>query len=401
MSTEPFKRDYRRDYDLSDPELNARWDDLVADLHNGCPVARSEVGEGYWVVVNRYEDVTRCAKEWPTFSAADGFMVNRPEGLPYFAPGECDPPLHDKLRAALGPYFRPKVVARLEQTIRKHANALIDAFIADGNAEIVSRFANPLPQVVFAVEVAGMDPADMPFLLEVFSLSGPMEARAINFGRGMAKVEEYLRRRSEEGPREDIVDALLAFEHAGYGWRDKVGTLCQLIIGGIGTTGYAFSGGLYYLATHPEDRRLLVEDPARIPRAIDEFLRMFMGAPNMARRVKVEVELGGTRMAPGDRVLLSFGAASRDPAVCERPNEIDLTRSPNRHLAFGAGNHSCIGASLARLVLQFGYEEFLTRIPNFTVPDGFVPAYETGNTRHMVQLPLRFAPEAASRSSSN
>ena len=95
---------------------------MVAHLHTGCPVARSEVGEGYWVV-NRYDDVVRCAKDWSTFSAADGLMVNRPAGLPYFAPGECDPPLHDKLRAVLGPFLRPKIMAALEPRIRAQANA--------------------------------------------------------------------------------------------------------------------------------------------------------------------------------------------------------------------------------------------------------------------------------------
>jgi hypothetical protein len=80
--------------------------------------------------------------------------------------------------------------------------------------------------------------------------------------------------------------------------------------------------------------------------------------------------------------------------MCERPNELDITRTVNRHLAFGAGNHSCIGASLARLILQIGYEQFLRRIPDFAPAAGFVPSYETGNTRHMVSLPLRFTPGA-------
>ena len=385
-----FQRDFRRDYDLGDGELNSRWDALLAAMHNGCPVARSEVGEGYWVV-NRYADVTRCAREWATFSAAEGFMVNRPPGLPYFVPGECDPPLHDALRTVLAPFFRPKAVANLEPTIRAHADRLIDDFITHGTVEVVSQFANPLPQVVFSVAVAGMPPSDMPYLLDVFSLSGPMEQRAVNFGLGMAKIEHYLQQRREEAPRGDIIDALLAFEHDGYRWMDKVGTLCQLTIGGIGTTGFAFSGGLHHLATHTADRQLLVADPARLPHAIDEFLRMFMGAPNMARRVKADVEISGTRMAAGDRVLLSVGAASRDPAMCERPNELDITRTVNRHLAFGAGNHSCIGASLARLVLRIGYEQFLARIPAFELAEGFVPRYETGNTRHMVSLPLCFS----------
>jgi cytochrome P450 len=387
----PFRRDYHRDYDLGDPELNDRWDDVVADLHAGCPVARGEVGEGYWVV-NGYSDVVRCAREWETFSASSGFMVNRPEGLPYFAPGESDPPLHAELRAALDPYLRPTVVRALAGRIRATADALIDRFIADGATDVVGTFANPLPQAVFSVELAGMDPADMPYLLEVFSLSGPMEERGPNFVKGMAKIEEYLRRRSEEPPRGDIVDALLALEHEGYGWMDKVGTMSQLTIGGIGTTGYVFAGGLHHLATHPEDRRLLVDDPSRINRAVDEFLRLFMGAPNMARRATTDVELGGVQIRAGDRVLLSFGAASRDPAVCEHPNEVDIARRQVRHLAFGSGNHRCIGASLARPILTIGFERFLARIPDFDVPDGFEPSYETGNTRHMLELPLRFTP---------
>lgn len=199
-TAEPLRRDYHHDYDLGDPELNERWDDVVADLHQGCPVARSEVGEGYWVV-NRYEDVVRCAKDWQTFSAASGFMVNRPEGLPYFAPGESDPPLHAQLRATLDPYLRPTVVRALEPAIRATADALIDTFIADGETDVVATFANPLPQAVFSVQLAGMDPADMPYLLKTFSLSGPIKERGANFAAGMAKIEEYLRQRSEEPPR--------------------------------------------------------------------------------------------------------------------------------------------------------------------------------------------------------
>ena len=170
--------------------------------------------------------------------------------------------------------------------------------------------------------------------------------------------------------------------------------MSQLTIGGIGTTGCAFSGGLHYLATHPAERQRLIADLGQLPNAIEEFLRLFMGAPNMVRRATPDVELGGPQMAAGDRVLLSFGAASRDPAICERPHEIGLTRPSSRHLAFGAGNHRCIGASLARLILRVGYEELLTRIPDFRVAEDFVPVYETGNTRHMVELPVFFAPRS-------
>ena len=201
LVTHPFKRNYRSDFDLTDPELSERWDEVVADLHAHCPVARSEVGEGYWVV-HSYKDVAQCSKDWRTFSSADGFMVNRPEGMPYFPPAEVDPPV---------------------------------------------------------------------------------------------------------------------------------------------------------------------------------------------RRVKKDVEVHGVKMCAGDRVLLSYGAACRDPALWSEPNKVDLDRGATAHLAFGAGVHRCIEESLARVVLRAGYEEFLKRIPDFSVAPDFVPEYETGSTRHMVSLPLKFS----------
>ncbi|MGQ0631220.1 MAG: cytochrome P450 [Sporichthyaceae bacterium] len=384
-----FARDYASDFALADPELSARWDEIIPDLHARCPVARSEEGEGYWVI-NAYADVVECAKDWRSFSSADGFMVNRPEGMPYFFPAETDPPLQQALRKVLDPFLSPRVMPGLEAAVREYADQLIDSFIGDGEVELVSRFAEPLPQFVFSSLIAGMEPADMPYLLGCFSFVAPPQERPDNFARGMVKIEEYLKQRQSAPPRGDIVDALLAFEHEGYGWMDKVGTMCQLTIGGIGTTGYAFSGGLYHLATTPADRKLLVEDRSKLPKAVEEFLRLFLGVPLMARRTTTDAEIGGVKIAAGDRILLSFGAASRDPAVCEDPDRIDVTRRAVKHLAFGSGVHRCIGQPLARMAINVGYDQFLTRIPDFAVPEGFEPRYETGSTRHMVELPLIF-----------
>ena len=111
---------------------------------------------------------------------------------------------------------------------------------------------------------------------------------------------------------------------------------------------------------------------------------------NMARRVKKNVEVHGVKMRAGDRVLLSYGAACRDPALWNQPNKVDIDRGATAHLAFGAGVHRCIGESLARVVLRVGYEEFLKRIADFSVAPDFLPEYETGSTRHMVSLPLKF-----------
>ncbi|MDA0822048.1 MAG: hypothetical protein O3C28_06445 [Proteobacteria bacterium] len=137
-----YQRDYTNDYDLDDPELSDNWDAIVADLHARCPIARSETGEGYWVL-NGHDDVSRCAKDWRTFTSRDGFIVNRPPGMPYFAPAEIDPPLQRGLRRVLEPFLRQQTVADLEPIVRQHANALIDRFIDNGRVEAVSAFANP------------------------------------------------------------------------------------------------------------------------------------------------------------------------------------------------------------------------------------------------------------------
>ena len=106
--------------------------------------------------MHNYKDVAQCTKDWRTFSSADGFMVNRPEGMPYFPPAEIDPPAQRALRAVLEPFLKPRAAAAFEPIVRAHANALIDTFIAAGEVELVSQFTNPLPQYVFSTAVAGV-----------------------------------------------------------------------------------------------------------------------------------------------------------------------------------------------------------------------------------------------------
>jgi len=153
-----------------------------------------------------------------------GFMVNRPQGMPYFPPAEVDPPLQRALRAVLEPFLKPRAAAAFESQVRTHANTLIDAFIAQGEVELVSQFATPLPQYVFSTAVAGMDREELPYLLNAFSFVGPESERAQNFLNGMTRIERYMRPRPNEAYRGNIVDALIAFEHAGVSREDKVGT---------------------------------------------------------------------------------------------------------------------------------------------------------------------------------
>lgn len=400
MSTPSGDRDFYRDYDMGAPELNtAQYDDILDDLVRNCPVARSEDGEGYWVV-NRYADVLRAAGDWRTFTSRTGMMPNRPPDMPLWYPIESDPPLHDELRKVLDPFLTPNVLAEFEPAIRAIANELIDSFIEDGKVELVGQFANLLPGQVFCSVVAGMPAEDMPYLQERFQagIVGPLELRGVAMTDALNYMTKYLETRAQEPPRGDVVDAILAFEwdgEPGYEFVDRAGSLAALTQGGIGTTGMIFAGALYHLAKHPDDRHRLVDDPSLQAGALEEFLRYYASAPQLARRATKDTEVAGTPIAEGDVVVLSYGAASRDPAVCPNPKHLDIERSPNRHLAFGAGKHRCAGLHLARLNLQVGLEVFLARIPDFDVPENFVPDYQVGVTRDMKSLPLIFAGDRA------
>jgi cytochrome P450 len=388
---ERFGRDFATDYDIDDPRLAENWAEVVEDLHSRCPVARSNEGEGYWVI-NGYDDIRAAAGDWETFSSTSGFMPNRPEGMPFWYPVECDPPFHDELRNAINSHLGPKAIAGYEPGIREIANGLIDAFVGAGEIDAVTHFSQPLPGLVFCSLVAGIPREDMPFLSKTLNdgLLGPHEGRGQAMSEAQAFLMKFLEQRRGEPPRGDIVDAVLNVEIDGYEWEDRGGTLSQLTLGGVGTTGHVIASSVHHFARDVEARQRFVEDPAIRPRAVEEFVRIFAPSPHDGRRCTRDVEVAGTQMKEGDFVVFGYGAGSRDPNVSPNPSEVDFDRSPNRHVAFGAGVHRCIGSHLARLQTRVALEVLLERLPEFTVEEGFEPTYEQGITRSMLSLPIRF-----------
>ena len=303
----------------------------------------------------------------------------RPQDQPFFKPNETDPPEHTQLRGALEKFFTPNAVLKHTAGIRRIANNLVDTFISDGKVEIVSRYADPLPPIAFCQVVANMPAQDMDLLQRVFTdaITGPLEFRGINWVKGQRYLAEFLDAREKEPRQNDIVDAVLHFKFPDgrpYTDTDRAGTLAQVVAAGATTTGAVIAGAIYHLATHPEDRRRLQADYALIPHAVEEFLRVFVSAPNNGRRVLKDVEIGGTKMhgprgnKAGDYIIYNLGGANRDPSIFKNPEKVDITRWPNKHLSFAAGVHRCIGMHLARLNVKVAVETFLTRIPNFTSP---------------------------------
>jgi cytochrome P450 len=390
-----YGRDIYHDFDLDAPVFNDRLLDVLDDLVEKCPVARSQVGTGFWLVAQN-KLVREVGQNWRAFSAAGGYMPNRPEGLPFLFPEECDPPIHTAWRTALNPFMGPAVIAEYDATIRADANALIDRFIDRGECEFVSEMGGLLPGWAFFKNVLGVPIEDLDKLVdgvERGTFAPDMAERGAAFGFVFAYLGEYLKKRSEEPPRGDMVDMIAAGVEYDDGnpapWADRVSVLVDMTFGGIATTTYVMAGGLLWLAENPEARKLLVSDPETyMPRAIEEFARVFPPVVALGRTCTQDVELGGQQLKKGDFVMMVYGGASRDPRVIEDPKKIDITRETVLHSAFGVGIHRCIGSNLARLELRATFEEWLRRIPDYHVKQGTTPVYETGYLRSMRSLHL-------------
>ncbi|MGY9055714.1 MAG: cytochrome P450, partial [Alphaproteobacteria bacterium] len=201
-------------------------------------------------------------------------------------------------------------------------------------------------------------------------------------------MEEVAERRVN--PKDDVISQLIAAEVEGERLSDhRVAGVCNLLlVAGIDTTWSSIGAALYHFSTHPEDRKRIAAEPELIPSAVEELLR-FYSPVTMARKVTEEVEFQGAQMKPGDKVLMTFPAANRDPAVFENPDEVVLDRQQNRHLAFGTGIHRCAGSNLARMELQVAIRCWFERFPEFEMACPEAVTWAGGQVKGPRNVPLK------------
>lgn len=390
--TTGFGRDIFTDFDVADPLLSTRFEEVLDALVEGCPVAHSSVGSGYRVI-NRHADVRRCAQDWKTFSSAGGYMLNRPEGTPLILPEESDPPYHNEWRRALNPWFDIRQVREYEGEVRQIAAGLVDGLVDQGHCEFVDDVAAKVPGMVLFRCVVPVPEEDLPVLFHDIDTGtfGPLEERGPAFVKVMTYCEDLLAKRSDQPPQGDIVDAILAgvdYEGEPCPWEHKVATLLDVVFGGLATTTHVMSGAMYHLATHPDDAATLVAEPRLMIHAVEEFVRLFPPVVAVAREVMQDAEVAGEQFKKGDWVALNFASASRDPEAVSDPTRLDVRRREIVHTAFGVGPHRCLGQHLARLELKVTIEEFLKRVPEFGLREGAEPSYESGQLRTMRNVQL-------------
>jgi cytochrome P450 len=286
----------------------------------------------------------------------------------------------------------PARVAEYEVFTRELCRRLVDDVLARGEGDAAAEYAQQIPVRVIGHILGVPDEMSATFtawVRDVLEFAYDPERRR----RGVVGIITYLHGAIAERqaiPQDDFITELLQSQHDGepVGLPVVMGMCALLLIAGIDTTWSSIGSTMWHLATHPDDRRRLVAEPELMPTAIEEFLRAY--APvTMARRLIEDKDYKGCAMKTGERVLMNFPAANRDPEVFPDADKVILDRQQNRHLAFGAGIHRCAGSNLARMELRVAVEEWLSRIPEFEVVDPAKVTWAGGQVRGPRCVPVQ------------
>ncbi|WP_190813260.1 cytochrome P450 [Saccharopolyspora pogona] len=371
-----------REFDYHGPALDNVFD-TYKQLREQCPVGKSEKHGGFWYVT-KSEDIFAAEQDPDTFAVAPSMLMPAFGTDMPLIPIDIDPPDHTDYRKVLLPLFTPKAIAKLGDGMR-HTSRELAQEVADQEVVDASHaFARPMPTIIFS-RLAGFPEKDWPkfdrWIDDIIYERTDNPERAWNAGREVIDYfDDLLTSRADEEPADDLIGVLQQAEIQGRKLtHDELLSYCYLLfLAGLDTTAWAIRSSLWYLAQNPEAQRVLRENPDEIPTAAEEFLRTLSPVQGMARTCKKDTELSGQEIKAGDRLVLVFGAGNRDPEVYDDPDEIQIGRQNNRHLAFGGGIHRCLGSNLGRQELIVALEEFLEVVPEFSLADPSEPWHGVG-----------------------
>jgi cytochrome P450 len=373
-------------------------------------------GREAWLV-RKYADVVRILQDHERFS--NRAMLTQAGPMPELSPGardvmslfalimsSNDPPDHTRLRRLVQQVFTPRLVEGLRPYVQQLADELLDvvdecaARTGEWAMDVIADYAFPLPVTVI-MNLIGVPVEDRDDIrrwstaLTRFDRSPESaEALAPEVGEFIEYVRNLLEKK-RQSPADDLLSHLVKAEEHGDSLSELelVSMTFQLIFAGHETTTQLIGNGTFLLLTHPDQLEKLKAEPALVRSAVDEFLRYEGPVELRARRAVADVEVDGEAVRNGDVVLLSFAAANCDPDRFESPDELDIARKDNPHLAFGRGIHSCFGSPLARLEGEIAIATLLRRMPNIrlAVAPADVPRRPSGlHLRGVSALPVTF-----------
>ena len=357
-------------------------------------------GPGYWIV-SKYHDVRFVSKNPQLFASGFGNLIQDPR------PGELentrsmitmDPPAHPRYRKLVTQGFTPKAVAQMEQQTRERVRSILEQVIDKGECDFVTDIAAELPLQVIA-DLLGVPQQERHQLFDwsnrllgsedpefgndiAVSMAAAFEMFRYAYQLGQAKIEK---------PGDDLVTALMKGEVGG-GKLDMLefGSFFLLLaVAGNETTRNLISHGMLLLLEHPESRARLRKNPALLPGAIEEMLRYRAPVMYFRRTATEDTEIGGVPIRKGEKVTLWYPSANRDEEVFDDPDRFDIERHPNEHLAFGHGQHFCLGSHLARLEIRVMFEELLEQFDAIALT-GPVRTLRSHFIDGVKSMPIRF-----------
>lgn len=376
-------------------EAYARWRE-----HGS--VVYAEAFGGYHAVLG-YESVRACAADTARLVSRDGATIPVLREDARSVPVEMDPPEHRKYRKLLQGPLRPDRLQAWSGRIAAAADQAIDEFIELGHADL-RRIAEVVPPAVIA-EILGM-PGEAPAMVEMTgTLNQAIGSADPETGRAAARVfTQYIDGLVVRAGLGQGGDGLLAaIVHGEIDGRPvphdmAAGMAVTLVVAGQETTVNGIGNMLWLLGAHPSAKQRILDDPALIPAAVEESLRLESPVQMMGRTAAEDLQVGGAQVRKGDKVGLVFGAANLDPARFPEPGTFDLDRpSAAAHLAFGHGIHRCVGEHLARAEMRIVLERVLARIPDYRPAGPVRLGTSVAFNRGPRAVPVVFTPGAAAR----
>lgn len=409
---------------LGDPELFERGEahEAFRVLRRERPVhwnPGNEWVKGWWNIT-KYEDVLFVSRHPEVFSSERGITQIEP-----IDPNEAtaatagngkmlitmDPPRHVRLRRLVNKGFTPRAVQAMEPQIRMITRNLLDEMAGKGSCDFVTDVSSQLPLAVIC-DMMGVERPSWDLMFELTNKvlgggdpeyqteipedqRGTVQAARATGDMGTMRMFAFFAQMLQDRrahPREDLVSLLTQADIDGEALTDEdVLWFCfLLVLAGNETTRNAISGGLNAFCEHPDQRKLVQSDLSLLPVAIDEILRWTSPVTHMARVALADSEIRGQPIAKGERVVMWYPSANRDEDIFADPNHFDVRRAPNDHLAFGIGEHFCLGAGFARMELKVMFEELLPRFPDIELSGPVQRLRSTfiGGIKH---LPVRYS----------
>ncbi|MEJ6739361.1 MAG: cytochrome P450 [Actinomycetota bacterium] len=392
-------------WDPYDSEIDDNPHPIWKRMRTEAPVYRNDRFD-FWAL-SRFEDIEKASKDTATFSSTHGTV------LEMMGPGMIgsnqmifmDPPEHTMYRSLVSRAFTPRRMALLDDYVRDVCAELLDGLAGRSEFDYVQEFATQVPSMVISrlVGVPESEREEQRENIDTMFHIDP-EQGMINDIAFMARirVHEYLMdlvHRHRETPDEfgdDMIKVLLGAEVTGEDGElrslnddELVQFTLLLYVAGTETVMRLLGNAAVVLAQHPDQRAELIADPSLIPNAVEELLRYEAPSPVNGRWVLKDVELHGTKIPAGSKVLLLTGSAGRDADAFSDADAFDIHRDIHKHVTFGYGIHFCLGASLARTEGRIAIEETLKRLPNWEIVDGKTVRQHTSTVRGYSEVGIR------------